>query len=126
MTDNEIPIGAMRQRLQQFVASRQWEQYHSPKNLAISIAIEAAELMEHFQWSTTDGSQRIAHNATTRSQIADELADILIYCLHFANATGIDISSAIATKLAQNEARFPAGFVPRSADESDHHHTEHS
>jgi dCTP diphosphatase len=126
MTDDEIPIGAIRQRLRQFAASRQWEQYHSPKNLAMSIAIEAAELMEHFQWSSTDGSQHIAHNATTRSQIADELADILIYCLHFANATTIDVSSAIATKLAQNEARFPAGFIPRSADEANHHRTDRS
>ena len=117
MTDNETTITVIRQRLQQFVTARQWDQYHTPKNLAMSIAIEAAELMEHFQWTTPEGSQRVVHDEASRTHIAEELADILIYCLHFANQTGIDVSQSIDGKLTRNEARFPAGFVPRSADE---------
>ena len=117
MTDNETTIAEIRERLQQFVTVRQWEQYHLPKNLAMSIAIEAAELMEHFQWSTAAGSQHIVRDAATRSQIADELADILIYCLHFANHAGIDVSHAIDGKLTRNETRFAPGYVPKSADQ---------
>ncbi len=83
----------------------------------MTIAIEAAELMEHFQWTTPEGSQRVGRDEASRTQIAEELADVLIYCLHFANQTGIDVSESIDKKLARNEARFPPGFVPRSADE---------
>lgn len=117
MTDTETTFAAVRQRLQQFVADRDWAQYHTPKNLAMSIAIEAAELMEHFQWSTPEGSQRLARDPAERERIADELADVLIYCFHFANQANIDVSSAVYAKLVRNEARFPAGVVPKSADE---------
>src|SRR5687768_10108671 len=102
MTDTETTIAELRQLLQEFVAARQWERYHTPKNLAMSITIEAAELMEHFQWSTSDGSQQMMHDSATRAAVADEVADILIYCLHFANQTNIDLSGAIRAKLARN------------------------
>jgi dCTP diphosphatase len=117
MTDTETTIAELRHLLQQFVAARHWEGYHTPKNLAMSIAIEAAELMEHFQWFTGDASQQVLQDPATSAEVADELADILIYCLHFANQTHIDVSSAIRTKLARNADRFPVGFVPKSAQE---------
>ncbi len=117
MTDSETTIAALREHLRQFVADRHWEHYHTPKNLAMSIAIEAAELMEHFQWSTPEGSQRMAQDPATRGEIAAELADILIYCLHLANQMEIEVSSALEAKLALNERRFPVGFIPQSADE---------
>jgi NTP pyrophosphatase (non-canonical NTP hydrolase) len=116
MTDETTSLALLRKRLHKFVADRDWAHYHTPKNLAASIAIEAAELMEHFQWSTPEGSQRLAQDPQARSQIADELADVLIYCLHFANQMDIDVSSAIQAKLDRNEARFPAGYLPPSAD----------
>jgi NTP pyrophosphatase (non-canonical NTP hydrolase) len=116
MTDSDTTFAVVRQRLQKFVVERGWTGYHTPKNLAMSIAIEAAELMEHFQWSTPEGSQRLLEDLAERARVADELADVLIYCLHLANRMDIDVSSAIAAKLARNEARFPAGYVPPGAD----------
>jgi NTP pyrophosphatase (non-canonical NTP hydrolase) len=116
MTDTDTTFALLRRRLQQFVLDRDWAGYHTPKNLAMSIAIEAAELMEHFQWSTPEGSQRLAADPAERARVADELADVVIYCLHFANRMDIDVSSAVEAKLARNEQRFPAGYVPPSAD----------
>ena len=73
----------------------------------MSIAIEAAEIMEHFQWLTVEQSAEAMQDAAKRTAVADELADVLIYCLSFANSAGIDVSQAIQTKLARNEIRFP-------------------
>lgn len=93
----------------QFVAARDWEKYHTSKNLAMSIAIEAAELMEHFQWQTAAEGQTRLEVAAVKAEIAEELADIFIYCLSFANQAEIDISEVVMEKLAKNEGRFPPG-----------------
>jgi NTP pyrophosphatase (non-canonical NTP hydrolase) len=74
----------------------------------MSIAIEAAELMEHFQWTDADEGQVLLADAEKKLEVTDELADILIYCLAFANQADIDISSAIKSKLDRNEFRFPS------------------
>jgi NTP pyrophosphatase (non-canonical NTP hydrolase) len=105
--DDQITLGALRAAVDHFVAARHWQSYHTPKNLAMSIAIEAAELMEHFQWFTPDEIQQRLGDSEEYGAVADELADILIYCLSFANSAGIDLSSAIHAKLARNESRFP-------------------
>lgn len=86
----------------QFRQQRDWEQFHNPKDLAISISLEASELLESFQWSGTDlaASER-------RDHMADELADIAIYCIYFADATGIDLVEAINAKLDANEKKYP-------------------
>ena len=106
-TDQHTTVGALRAAVHQFVSERDWYRYHSPKNLAMSIAIEAAEIMEHFQWLTTaEAAERMA-DAEERAEVADELADVLIYCLSFANAGGIDVSHAIMQKLDRNQGRFP-------------------
>jgi dCTP diphosphatase len=105
--DAETTVADLRAAVQRFVAARQWEPYHSSKNLAMSIAIEAAEIMEHFQWLTQEESGALLHQPDAKAAIADELADVLIYCLSFANQADIDISTAIQTKLARNETRFP-------------------
>ena len=107
MVDEQTTVAALRAEVERFVGARDWEQYHTPKNLAMSIAIEAAEIMEHFQWSTLDQSQAAMANRETHAAVADELADVLIYCLSFANCTGIDVSDAVLRKLARNETRFP-------------------
>lgn len=105
--DEETTVGQLRAAVRQFVSARNWEIYHTPKNLAMSIAIEAAEIMEHFQWRTPEASSALVQDEGLRAEVADELADVLIYCLSFANACEIDVSAAIQKKLARNEARFP-------------------
>jgi len=90
-----------------FVAARSWEQYHTPKNLAMAIGIEAAELMEHFQWLTVEESWQLIQDPNQRAEVADELADVIIYCLSFANQADIDMSDAVLAKMRRNEQRFP-------------------
>jgi dCTP diphosphatase len=79
LTDTNTTIGELRQAVEQFVAARQWERYHTPKNLAMSIAIEAAELMEHFQWSTDEEGARLLQDPAAHAEVADELADVVLY-----------------------------------------------
>ncbi|CAN5621376.1 nucleotide pyrophosphohydrolase [soil metagenome] len=105
--DEQTTVGELRAAVQQFVAARDWQQHHTPKNLAMSIAIEAAEIMEHFQWLTLEQSATLVNDVEKRAEVADELADVLIYCLSFANSAKIDVSHAIQTKLMRNETRFP-------------------
>lgn len=109
--DEETTVGELREAVHTFVEARDWYQYHTPKHLAMSIAIEAAEIMEHFQWRTATQSIEMLKDPEIRAEVADELADVLIYCLSFANSTGIDASTAIKTKLARNEERFPVELV---------------
>jgi len=95
-----------------FVDERDWQVYHTPKSLSMSIAIEAAELMEHFQWHGNDASRQITQEPDVRDAVAGELADVLIYCLALANAAGIDAGQAVLAKLARNQERFPPGRLP--------------
>ncbi len=107
--DNQTTIGQLKDIMKKFVDERDWQQYHQPKNLAMSISIEAAELMEHFQWFDQQRINDELKNPETKSKIADELADIINYCLSFANATNIDISDAVIKKIKHNQSRFPIG-----------------
>ena len=107
MADKETTVDDLRKAVQKFVAARNWEGFHNPKNLAMSIAIEAAEIMEHFQWGTIEEGRALMTDEKVRVEVADELADVMIYCLSFANASGIDVSEAITKKLLRNETRFP-------------------
>lgn len=109
--DDRTTIADLRAGVARFVAARDWNGYHTPKNLAMSIAIEAAELMEHFQWLTVEQAEELAQQPAAQTEIADELADVLIYCLSFANAAGIDVAAAVRAKLAHNERRFPVEVV---------------
>jgi len=106
-TDTQTTVGALRQVVADFVHARDWEPFHTPKNLSMSIAIEAAELMEHFQWLTLDEALAAGADPTERAAVADELADVVIYCLSFSNALDLDISTAVLSKLQTNEGRFP-------------------
>jgi dCTP diphosphatase len=107
-TDAQTTVGALRQAVADFVDAREWRPFHSPKNLSMSIAIEAAELMERFQWLTTEEAQAAVEDPAERAAVADELADILIYCLSLSNALDLDVSSAVLGKLQTNEHRYPA------------------
>ena len=107
MADEQITVGNLREAVQQFIAARNWEVYHTPKNLAMSIAVEAAEIMEHFQWGTVEEGKELVKDPKKKAEVADELADVMIYCLSFANSADVDVSEAIVKKLARNERRFP-------------------
>ena len=107
----EYTLSDLQARVNHFVEERDWRPFHNPKNLALSIAIESAELMEHFQWLTLEQSQEQLENPAKRAEVATELADVLIYALSFAEATNINITEAILKKLAHNEERFPPKVV---------------
>ncbi|WP_374357830.1 nucleotide pyrophosphohydrolase [Chitinimonas sp.] len=102
MQDNATTLAELKARVLAFAQARDWQAFHSGKNLAMSIAIEAAELMEHFQWSPP------APESINKQEVAEELADVLIYALAFANRLEIDVAAAISAKLDKNETRFPA------------------
>jgi dCTP diphosphatase len=108
MPDDQTTIAYLRAQVETFVSERDWAQFHSPKNLSMAIAIEAAELMEHFQWLTVEESRDLFEEGTTCGQIVDELADVLIYCLSLVNVLDIDLSEAIIRKLAHNACKYPA------------------
>lgn len=107
LTDSATTISDLKARVLAFVRERDWEQFHSPKNLSMALAAEAGELMEHFLWATPEQSRAIAAEAAKRAKIADELADVVIYAIEFANMTGLDISAAIEAKMAANAKKYP-------------------
>ena len=109
--DAETTVGELKAAVAAFVDARAWEAYHTPKNLAMSIAIEAAEILEHFQWLTPTESADLLGDPAVHAAVADELADVLIYCLSFANQCQVDISAAVQKKLDRNETRFPVDQV---------------
>lgn len=106
--DAQTTVGALRQAVAAFVDAREWQPFHTAKNLSMSIAIEAAELMERFQWLTTEEAQEAVEDPAERAAVTDELADIVIYCLSLSNALDLDVSSAVLGKLQANEHRYPA------------------
>ena len=106
--DAHTTVGTLRQAVAAFVDARHWQPFHGAKNLSMSIAIEAAELMERFQWLTTEEAQAAVKDPGERTAVTDELADILIYCLSLSNALDLDVSSAVLGKLQTNEQRYPA------------------
>lgn len=98
----------LRQILNEFVAERDWAQFHSPKNVSMALAIEVAELMEHFQWLTTEASRELARDPAKLAAVGEELADVVGYSLALANELGIDVSSAIRAKMVKNRLKYPA------------------
>jgi dCTP diphosphatase len=108
MSDTKTTVAELRQLVNAFVDARDWHQFHSPKNLAMSLAIESAELMEHFQWITTDESRRMTEQPEQMAEVADELADVFCYLLAMANELNLDLSNAVRNKMLKNEQKYPA------------------
>ncbi|MFB7556162.1 nucleotide pyrophosphohydrolase [Streptomyces brevispora] len=106
MTELDVP--ALQRRLSAFAAARDWEQYHTPKNLASALSVEASELMEIFQWLTPEQSARVMDDPRSAHRVSDEVADVLAYLLQFCEVLGIDVLAALAAKIERNEVRFPA------------------
>lgn len=116
MTDAATTTAELKARVLAFARERDWEQFHAPKNLSMALAAEAGELMEHFLWATPEQSQVVVRDAVKRRKIEDELADVVIYALEFANMTGIDVAAAIERKMAENAKKYP---VEKSRGRSD-------
>jgi NTP pyrophosphatase (non-canonical NTP hydrolase) len=109
MADNQTTLHELKERMAAFVREREWEQFHTPKNLSMSIAIEAAELMEHFQWLTVEESKNLGPEAL--GEIGEELADIVIYALSLANNLGLDLSETVLAKMEKNIRKYPSEKV---------------
>ena len=107
LTDSSTSLAEIKSRVLAFAQERDWEQFHAPKNLSMALAAEAGELMEHFLWATPEASRTIVQDAAMRRKIEEELADVVIYALEFANMTGIDVAAAIEAKMAANAAKYP-------------------
>ena len=102
-------LRALQQRLAAFAAARDWEQFHSPKNLAMALSVEAAELVEEFQWLTEAESNAL--DAERRERVRLELADVFIYLLRIADKLGVDLVAAANDKIVLNEKKYPADRV---------------
>lgn len=107
-SDYSTTVAELRKLVADFVAERDWSQFHSPKNVSMALAIEAAELMEHFQWLTTDASRELAADPDKLAEVAEELADVIGYSFALANELGLDISSAVRAKMVKNAEKYPA------------------
>ncbi len=108
MSDRTTSLHELREVVREFVSVRDWERFHSPKNLSMSLAIEAAELMEHFQWLTIDQSRQATADPQRRNDVAEEMADVFCYLLALANELDIDLSSAMRDKMLKNNVKYPA------------------
>jgi len=98
--DAKMTVSELRMAVHRFNDARDWHQFHTPKNVAASIAIEAAELLEHFQWVEDLPSTR-------KNAVLEELADVVIYCLTLVNALDVDLTTTVMAKLARNAAKYP-------------------
>ncbi|UCD28811.1 MAG: nucleotide pyrophosphohydrolase [Planctomycetota bacterium] len=107
-TDQDTTVAELRQLIADFIRERDWEQFHDPKNLAMAIGTEAAELMEHFRWVKNDESRDMACDPEVKAKAGEELADILAFVLSFANTAGIDITTSLKAKMAKNDKKYPA------------------
>jgi NTP pyrophosphatase (non-canonical NTP hydrolase) len=116
LTDFDTPVAELKSRVLAFARARDWEQFHSPKNLSMALAAEAAELMEHFLWATPEMSFGISRDPAKRARIAEELADVVIYALEFANATDLDVAGAVEAKIAANARKYPIEKAKGRAD----------
>lgn len=106
-TDSSATVAEIKQRVLAFARERDWEQFHAPKNLSMALAAEAGELMEHFLWASAEESRETVNDPVKRQKIEEELSDVIIYALEFANMTGIDVAAAIERKMAANAAKYP-------------------
>lgn len=116
LTDSATTVAELKTRVLAFARERDWEQFHTPKNLSMALAAESAELMEHFLWSTPEQSRMVAVDASKRAKIAEELADVIIYALEFANVTDLDVAAVIEAKMATNAKKYPVEKARGRAD----------
>ena len=111
----KIDICKLKNRLADFAKIRDWEKFHSPKNLAMAIAGEAGELLEIFQWLTEQESVRIKNDPSIKEKVSHELADITLYIISIADKLNIDLNEAILNKMEINNKKYPVSKVRGSA-----------
>lgn len=110
---NQSDLPMLRDKLRAFAEARDWDQFHSPKNLSMALMVEVAELMEHFQWLTE--AQTCNLDAEKKAVVAEELADILLYLVRLSDKLGVDLLEAALHKLEKNAVKYPAEQVRGSA-----------
>jgi NTP pyrophosphatase (non-canonical NTP hydrolase) len=108
VADRDTTVQELIEEVTRFQAERDWAKYHSPKNLAMGLAIETGELLEHFLWLTEEESRRVKEDPTAVAAVAEELSDVLTYLLNLALALKIDVSDAFRQKMRRNGEKYPA------------------
>ncbi|ACU70266.1 conserved hypothetical protein [Catenulispora acidiphila DSM 44928] len=106
---SDLDIATLQRRLIDFAEAREWGPYHTPKNLAMALSVEASELAEIFQWLTPEESADVMSDPDKAFRVRDEVADVMAYLLQLAGACGVDVLQALAEKIERNEMRFPPG-----------------
>jgi NTP pyrophosphatase (non-canonical NTP hydrolase) len=107
MSDANTTLETLKDLVRRFAAEREWQPFHSPKNLSMGLAAEAAELMEHFLWIDAEASRKVCDDPAKREAVADEIADVANYLLTLSYTLGIDLSEAIQAKVAKNALKYP-------------------
>jgi NTP pyrophosphatase (non-canonical NTP hydrolase) len=110
---NQSDLHVLRDKLRKFAEARDWEQFHSPKNLSMALMVEVAELMEHFQWLTEDQTANL--DAEKQAVVAEELADVLLYLVRLSDRLDVDLMEAALHKLEKNAVKYPADQVRGSS-----------
>ena len=109
METNDLP--SLIALIREFSDARDWERFHTPKNLAMALSVEVAELAEHFQWLTPEEATRLAEDEAHLQEISSEVADVAIYLFRMADVLGIDLGEAVRKKVEENDRRFPADEI---------------
>jgi dCTP diphosphatase len=107
MADATTTVAALKEAVWRFADDRDWHRFHSPKNLAMGLAVETAELMEHFLWVDSEPSRELVNYPARRAMIAEELADVACHLFNLSNQLGIDLSDAMAAKMVKNAQKYP-------------------
>ena len=107
MADATTTVAALRDAVRHFADEREWQPFHSPKNLAMGLAVETAELMEHFLWVDCAASREVTREPSKRQAVADELADVACHLFNLCNALDIDLSDALREKMVKNALKYP-------------------
>src|SRR5580658_6506305 len=110
-----VTIASLQQQFREFVAERDWEQFHSPKNLVMALVGETGELTEIFQWLTPAESADVMTDAVRAGQVRDELADVFAYLIRLADVLGVDLEQALTDKMIKNAAKYPVQTARSSA-----------
>ena len=103
-----MDTAAIQNQLRQFAEERDWNTYHSPKNLSMALAIEASELMEHFQWVGSEESRRVVDHPKELGEVADEVADVFVLALRIADVLGIELEAVVTAKMGKNAKKYPS------------------
>jgi NTP pyrophosphatase (non-canonical NTP hydrolase) len=113
--DHTTTLMDLKKMVESFAVERDWQQFHSPKNLAMAVAAESGELLELFIWCSCDESDILAQTAR-RNALGDELSDIVIYCMAMANRAGIDVADSVRAKMAKNAEKYPVSLSRGNSD----------